>query len=250
MNTAREKNIAIIFAGGVGKRMGNVGKPKQFLKVQGKPIIIYTLTQFQKHPEIDEIIVVSGEEYVEQTLSLVQEYEISKVNSIVAGGKTSQDSIYNGLCAAAEIGSPESIVLIHDGVRPFVDQQLITRNIACVKAKGNAVTCTKSDITVFYSPDGAKVESVPKRDHAYNALAPQSFFLKDILAAHEQERATNPDYTDVVDACTMFNKQGKTVHLVEGGKENIKITTSQDYYIMLAFLQYFETRDVLGVRDE
>lgn len=247
MNDMRAENIAIIFAGGVGRRMGNIGKPKQFLQVQGRPILIYTLAQFQKHPEIDKIIVVSGRDFIDETRLLVDEYSISKASDIVVGGATSQDSIYNGLCAAAEKNSLESIVLIHDGVRPLIDEKLISRNISCVKENGNAITCTKSDITVFFSLDTAQVHDVPKRDYAYNALAPQSFFLKDILVAHENERKINPEYVDVVDSCTMLNKQGASLYMVEGGKENIKITTSQDYYIMLALLQYFESLDVLGI---
>jgi len=240
------KNIAVIFAGGVGRRMGNTSRPKQFLEAQGRPILIHTLKKFQDHPLIEAIIVVSGEDYLEETRSFIEEYQTSKVNATVIGGPTSQDSIYNGLCAAAELYSSNSIVLIHDGVRPFVDKDLISRNIACVQTHGNAITCTKSDITVFISADGEGVDSVPRRDNAYNALAPQSFFLKDILEAHKKERESNPDYIDVVDACTMFYKQGKKVHLVEGSRENIKITTSQDFYIMLALLQFFESRDVIG----
>jgi 2-C-methyl-D-erythritol 4-phosphate cytidylyltransferase len=215
--------------------------------VHGKPIIIQTLAHFQRHPHIDEIYIVSVAEYIPHMEALAEEFGITKVKEIIPGGASSQDSIYNGLICARAHNEDDAIVLIHDGVRPMISGDLITRNIESVEQYGNGVTCCKSNITVVLSGDGRRVGDVPVRDHAYNAVAPQSFRLGAIIEAHEAERATNPGYENIVDACTMLHRQGKPVYIVEGSNENIKITTPEDYYILLALLQYHESKDALGV---
>ena len=133
------KNIAIVFAGGVGARMGS-GLPKQFIEVNGKPIIIHTLDIFEEHPDIDEIYVACKEEYIRKLQKMVQRHMIDKVKKIVPGGATGQDSIYNALQAARENNTPDSIVLIHDGVRPCISKEVIDDDLACVKEHGNAIT--------------------------------------------------------------------------------------------------------------
>ena len=134
-------NIAVIFAGGVGSRMHSKAKPKQFLEIYNKPIIIYTLELFDKHPMIDAIVVVCIENWIPYLQNLLYKYRIEKVVQIVAGGKTGQLSIYNGLMAAKEIANnEEAIVLIHDGVRPLINEKVITDNIKSVKEFGSAIT--------------------------------------------------------------------------------------------------------------
>ena len=141
-------NIAVIFAGGVGQRMHSVERPKQFLEMNNKPIIIHTLEHFEKHPQIDAIVIACVEEYIPYLKELLYKHRIEKVKKIVSGGKTGQMSIYNGLCAAKEISSDDnSIVLIHDGVRPLINDDVITRNIESVKKKwlcNNNVSCTRN----------------------------------------------------------------------------------------------------------
>jgi 2-C-methyl-D-erythritol 4-phosphate cytidylyltransferase len=240
-------SIAVIFAGGVGRRMGSGSKPKQFLEIHGKPIIIHTLEHFQRHPRIGGIFIASLEEYIPHMRELAGDFRITKIKDIVPGGATSQDSIYNGLTAARRKYADDAIVLIHDGVRPMISEQLIDRNIESVERRGNAVTCCRSDVTVVMSADGDTIGEVPIRDHAWNAVAPQSFRLGDIIAAHDAERAVNPTYENVVDACTMLRRQGKPVHIVEDTAANIKITKPEDYYIMRAYLQYNESKDAIGI---
>ena len=134
-------NIAVIFAGGVGKRMRNVGMPKQFLKIHGMPIIIHTLQKFQECEEIDAITIACVETHIEYMEKLVEEYRITKVKKIVVGGTTGQESIYNALKAANELSNNEDdIVLIHDGVRPIIDSDLIVKNIENVKKNGSAIS--------------------------------------------------------------------------------------------------------------
>ena len=122
-------NIAIIFAGGSGKRMNTVAKPKQFLEYRGKPIIIYTLEIFDNHPDIGGIVVSCIEEWIPYLEKLIRKFEITKVRAIVPGGETGQDSIYNGLIAVENLYPKDSCVLIHDGVRPLITEQTVSDNI-------------------------------------------------------------------------------------------------------------------------
>ena len=130
-------NLGVIFAGGSGKRMNTKSKPKQFLDLNGKPIIIYTIELFDNHPNVDGIVIVCIEDWIPYLKKMLSKFEISKVITIVPGGKTGQESIYNGLCAAekyaAEKNDSDTIVLIHDGVRPLITEDTITDNIKKVK---------------------------------------------------------------------------------------------------------------------
>jgi len=239
-------NIAIVFAGGSGIRMG-AGVPKQFLEINGKPVLIHTLQLFQYHNEIDKIYVAVQEEYREYMEELVEEFHVTKVARILPGGETAQDTIYGELKAAEAENPPDSIVLIHDGVRPFVSYEVISRNIQGVKEKGNAITATSCFETIIVSKDGEHVESVPYRKETFAAQAPQSFYLKDIIAAHDYVRGLSTRYENMVDACTILQSQGLPVHLVEGNRGNIKVTTPEDVYILRALLQYRETEQAFGL---
>ena len=132
-------NFAVIFAGGVGSRMHSKGMPKQFLPVFGKPIIVYTLEKFQETQSVDGIVVVSLESYIDKMRLLADSYHLSKVISIVSGGSSGQESIYNGLNALRAKAAPDDIVLIHDGVRPVIDSELIENCIESVKKYGTAI---------------------------------------------------------------------------------------------------------------
>lgn len=143
-------NIAIIFAGGVGKRMG-AKIPKQFLKINGKPILIHTLELFQNHNNIDKIYISTIESYIPYVKEICEQYGITKLNDVVEGGNSAQESIYNALKRASEENDPDSIVLIHDGVRPFITEKVISNNIEGVKKHGNAITCTSCYETIIVS---------------------------------------------------------------------------------------------------
>lgn len=240
-------NIAIIFAGGSGVRMG-AGMPKQFLEINGKPIIIHTLDIFQHSSFIDKIYIACKKEYIDRLEYMLDYYRISKAAKVVAGGKTGQESIYNGIRCALQENSKDSIVLIHDGVRPFITDEVIEKNIESVKKYGTAVTCTPFFETPVISKSGEKVESMPLRKEMFTAQAPQSFRLGEIVAAHEEIRKVNPEYKDIADSCNLFCNLGKEMHIVEGNRGNIKVTTPEDFYLLRALLQYRENEQILGLK--
>lgn len=226
-------NIAVIFAGGVGKRMNSKDRPKQFLLVHGKPIIVHTIELFQYHNEIEGIIVVCVEDWIPYMEEMKYRYRLNKIGKVVCGGATGQLSIYNGLCAAEEAyGLDENIVLIHDGVRPLIDEKTISDNIESVKKYGSAVTCTVAKETVILVDDNNNVNDVPSREYSRLARAPQSFWLKDILEV--DRRAISDGNTNLIDSCTMMRMYGKSLAVVIGPAENIKITTPDDFYIFRA----------------
>lgn len=243
------KNLAIIFAGGSGARMGS-GLPKQFIEVNGKPIIIHTLELFDEHPLVDEIYIACKEEYIEKLKRMIQKYHISKVKQIVPGGKTGQDSIYNALCAASESNEEDAIVLIHDGVRPYVTEEVISENIRVVKEKGSAITCSNLFETPVVSKGRGIVNQVPDRKNYLLAQAPQSFYLKDVLEAHVQMRERNPEYIGVIDTCTLMRSLNKEIFIVLGNRGNIKVTTPEDLYILRGLLQYREMEQIFGFNEK
>ena len=193
-------NIAIIFAGGVGKRMGQTDKPKQFIEISGKPIIIHTLEVFEKNENIDKIIIASVKEWITYLEGLLKQYDIKKVDKIVPGGETGQMSIFNGLQAAKELYPEDSIVLIHDGVRPFIDDELINKNIKNVKDKRSAISSVMSTETFVLVDQERNIEHIPERCNSLVAKAPQSFFLKDIFEVHLQAQRDN--IHNSIDSCT------------------------------------------------
>lgn len=238
-------NIAMIFAGGSGVRMG-AGIPKQFLEINSMPVLVHTVRLFQWHTMIDKIYISTLEEYIPYVESLVEEYRLSKVAAVIPGGETAQDSIYNCLKKGAEENPEDSIVLLHDGVRPFVSYDVITANIESAMEKGNAITCTPCYETILLSHDGEYVHSVPYRKDTFAAQAPQTFVLKDIIEAHDRIRATETGYENMVDACTICHSLGIPVHMVEGNRGNIKVTTPEDVYMFRALLQYRENEQTFG----
>lgn len=239
-------NIAAVFSGGSGVRMG-AGVPKQFLQVNSKPILIHTLEIFQYHDMIDKIYVSVIEDYIDYVWELVEEYHLTKVKGIVPGGDTAQDSIYNTLKKIESENDPDSIVLLHDGVRPFVTYETIQNNIEGVIEHGNAITCTSCYETILISEDGKKVDNVPFRKNTYAAQAPQSFVLKDIIRAHDTVRASKSGYENLVDNCTLIKTLGLTANMVEGNRGNIKVTTPEDVYIMRGLIQYMENQQAFGI---
>lgn len=231
-------NIAIIFAGGSGKRMKTNGVPKQFLKIGGKSIIIKTLENFEVNKNIDKIYIACKEDWIDHLKEEIETFNIKKVKKIVKGGETGQDSIYNALYAAYEENPKDSIVLIHDGVRPFISQELINQNIEDVKEYGSSITSTPCFETAIISKDGKVVEKVPNRSEMYTAQAPQCFRLENIIEVHKRERENENKYDGIVDSCNLMRKYGYEVHMTIGPRNNIKVTTPTDYYLIQALYKY------------
>lgn len=239
-------NTALIFAGGAGRRMHSAGKPKQFLELHGKPIIIYTLEHFDRHPEIDAIAVVCIEGWIDYFRDLLDRFRIRKVRWIVPGGATSQDSTRAGLGAiAADCDPRDTIVLIHDGVRPLITEKLISDNIAAVKQYGNAITAAPAIETIITVDGDENVEQLIDRQTCRLARAPQSFWLADIMAMHQ--RAIEERYDKMIDSASLMIHYGARLHLVDGPAENIKITTPSDFYIFKAITESRENMQILGL---
>ena len=236
-------NIAVIFAGGSGKRMNTKARPKQFLELHGKPIIIYTLELFDRHPMIDHIVVACIEPWIPCLKDLLRRFEIRKVIEIVPGGETGQDSIYNGLEAAACHCNGESVVLIHDGVRPLIEEKTITDNIECVRQNGSCITCVPATETLVVKTDEQNLH-IPERSSSFIARAPQSFILADILEAHRQARTEGRH--DFIDSCTLMNHYGHRLHTIIGPTENIKITTPTDFFMFRAIVDVRENSQIFG----
>lgn len=240
-------NLGVIFAGGCGTRMNTKSKPKQFLDLNGKPIIIYTIELFDNHPQIDGIVVVCLEPWIPYLKKMLNKFEISKVIDIVPGGKTGQESIYKGLCAAEKYtagkNDADTIVLIHDGVRPLITEETITDNIEKVKECNSCITCVPATETFVVSKKDGMLD-IPNRADCKLARAPQSFYLKDIISAHRRCQAEGlPDF---IDSCSMMSYYGYKLGTIIGPMENIKITTPTDYFVLRAMIEVHENQQIFG----
>ena len=237
-------NIAVIFAGGTGQRMNTKTLPKQFLELHGKPILIYTLEYFQRHTQIDGIVLVCVEGWLDYCQELLDKYHITKVCAIVPGGTTGQASIWNGLHKATELFPADSIVLIHDGVRPLIDEETITKDIECVKKNGSAITVSPAVETIALRQSDGEVGEIFERSRCQLAKAPQCFYLKDIVQAHQKAQQENR--SDFIDSASLMRYYGHSLFTVEGPAENIKITTPSDFYLFRALLDARENSQIFG----
>lgn len=238
-------NVAIIFAGGTGQRMNIKTKPKQFLELYGKPIIIYTLEHFEEHEQIDGIIVVCVKEWIDYCQGLVDKFRISKVVSIIPGGETGMLSRYEGVKKAAELYSGDTICLMHDGVRPMIDHDTISRNIDSVNKHGSAVTVAPAIETIAVKGTDNKVGEIIDRSKCQMAKAPQSFRLDDLVIAHQ--KAVNSGMKDCIDTAYLMQINGHDIYSVEGSEENIKITTPTDFYTFRALMEIKDNSQIFGV---
>ncbi len=241
-------NYALIFAGGVGSRMNSKALPKQFLEINGKPIIIHTIEIFERHPEIDAICVVCLSEWLDYLKKLLRKFNIEKVRWVVSGGESALDSQYNGLAEIFGSGkcSDEDTVLIHDGVRPLINEALISECISTVKEKGSAVTVSPAIETIIKTNDNNEIVTTIPRSECSLARAPQSFKFKNIFDAHN--RSIKEGKRDFIDSASMMLYYGYSVCTVEGPAENIKVTTPSDFYLCRALLDARENLQVYGLQ--
>jgi 2-C-methyl-D-erythritol 4-phosphate cytidylyltransferase len=223
--------------------MNTRAKPKQFLELHGKPIIIYTLEHFEKHTEVDDIVVVCLESWIDELRHMLRQYAFVKISLIVPGGDGGDKSIYNGLKAMEGKCTPDDIVLIHDGVRPLINAELISEGIAKVKECGSAITVdTVSESVVQLNGDDLIV-NVPPREKMYSAKAPQSFLYGDIWGLYQKARDEGVGSIDPAHLCSIYGVQ---THTVQSTPYNIKITTPRDYYIFRALYEVIENEQILG----
>lgn len=248
-NGDRKVNYVIVLAAGVGQRMRNGGLPKQFLKLMGKPIIIYTLEKFEESPEVQKVIVVCHGSYIEHMRKLLQLYQINKADRVIVGGSDRQGSLLKGLeTIVEEGGKPEDIVVIHDGVRPLVDLAIIHENIRVAEQYGCAVTVHPvTETVVITNTERAEMTDFKKRADTYSVTAPQSFQLGKIMEAYQEKNKPDRLEIPLLDAAMVYAQAGGEVHLVKEQGINIKITTPEDYYFLKAMLELEENKFVFGL---
>lgn len=242
-------NIALVLAAGVGQRMRSGGLPKQFLKIMGKPIIIYTLEKFQECAEVDKIMIVCHGSYIEYMNDLLMQYRISKAADVVVGGSDRQGSVKKGLNAImSEGGSKEDIVIIHDGVRPLIDSATINENIRAAQKYGCAITVHPvTESVVITAQNDAELEDFKKRADTYSLTAPQTFRLGKIIEAYEKTGNTEENQIPLLDAAMIYSSTGGKVHLVKEHNTNLKITTPEDFYYLRAILDLEENKYIFGL---
>ena len=227
-------NIAILTAAGSGTRM-HQDIPKQFLHVDNKPIIAYTMQAFQDHPSIDAIVVVTLEAWTEVLYAYAKQFNISKLSVVVKGGSTGQESIHNGLLAIKEKYGEDHTVIVHDGNRPLVSTEIISDALATFKQYGSAVAAIPCVEAMFTSGDGVTaVDEVP-REKAFRTQTPHVYTVKKLLWAHEE--AGKRAITNTAASCTLMYKLGEEVFFSRGSEENFKITTTDDLTIFKAMLK-------------
>ena len=233
----RMENVAVIFAGGVGQRMRSDAVPKQFLELNGKPILVYTIEKFQRHPQIDGIVVVCLAGWLERCRALVEQYGLTKVSAVVPGGSSGHMSRLLGLEKAAQMYR-DAIVLLHDGVRPLIDADTISRCIESVRACGSAVVASPAVETIAMEREGNV--RIVNREHCQMLRAPQCFFLDEILRLYRRSREDG--YEDLIDSAVIMQMYGKPIRILTGPPENIKITTPLDYYVFKGIMEARDAR--------
>lgn len=226
-------NIALLIAGGSGNRMGQ-SIPKQFLTVNERPVIVYTLEAFQRHPEIDAIAVVCIEGWQSVLQAYANQFNITKLQYIVPGGINGQDSIRNGVYELEKHFAPEDIVLIHDAIRPLVSAEIISDCIRVTREKGNAITVIPCAEAMMQTENGIKSVGSYPRDRLKRTQTPQGFHIGDICDLHR--RALEAGITNSVASCTLKIEMGEQVYFSMGSEKNIKLTTVEDIDIFKALL--------------
>ena len=226
--------IAVLIAGGTGARMGQ-DIPKQFLNVHDKPVIVYTMERFQRYPEVDGIVVVTLPNWTEFVWAYAKQFGISKLRCVVPGGAVGQASIKNGINAVAELGCPaDTAVMIHDGIRPMIGDNVIAENLAVYRAKGNAVTCIPCVEVMYHSKDPSSSNETIPRNELWRTQTPQTFSLEKLLWAHGE--AAKRGISNATATCSLMTELGETIYFSKGSEKNVKLTTMDDIDIFKALL--------------
>ena len=227
-------NIALIIAGGRGMRMGQE-IPKQFLTINDKPVIAYTMEAFEKHPDIDVIAVVCVEGWESILGAYARQYHITKLKHIIPGGENGQGSIRNGVFELEKHYGADDLVLIHDAIRPMVSQDIISGCIATTREHGSAIVTVPCQEAMLETEDQLSTHSSYPRENLKRTQTPQGFPLGVICAAHRE--ALEKGITNSVASCTLMVELGRTIWFCAGSEKNIKLTTPDDMEIFKALLQ-------------
>ena len=232
-------NIGVIIAGGSGQRM-HQEIPKQFMNVNDKPVIVYTLEAFERHPDIDEIWVVCLDGWHEILWAYAKQYKISKLKWIVSGGENGQGSIRNGVFEAEKRYGEDDILLIHDAVRPLVSQEILSDCIVKCRKYGSAVVTVPCNTVILKKKDELSSEEVVDRQELAVTQTPQAFPLHKLVWAHKE--ALKRGITNSVASCTLMTELGESVYFSVGAETNIKLTTQDDLMIFKALLAIQEQK--------
>ena len=228
---------AIILAGGKGTRMGNIEKPKQFMEIGNKPIIIHTIEKFVLHTEFDEILVLSPKQWIKHTEDLIRKYISSDSRiHVIEGGATRNETIMNAIQYIDREGNlnDETVIVTHDSVRPFLTHRIIDENIRYAREFGACNTVIPATDTIVESKDHQFVTSIPDRATMYQGQTPQTFKAVQLRDLYESLTAEEKEI--LTDACKILIMKGEKVHLVEGEVSNIKITYPHDLRVAEALL--------------
>ena len=230
------KNIALIIAGGSGKRMG-LDVPKQFVNVKGKPVIIYTLEAFEKLPQIDAIEVVCIKGWENTLRDYIEKYNISKVKWIVEGGNTGQESIRNGIFNLKEKIENDDNIIIHDAVRPMLDEEIILDVIAKCNIYGNGISSMPYNEQIFIKDDDISTSQFIPRETLRRMVTPQAYKFNLIYSAYKEAFEKNIGISESSYANTMMVQLGHRLYFAAGSDKNIKLTTQDNLQIFKAMLE-------------
>lgn len=226
-------NVALLTAAGSGTRM-HLSIPKQFLHVDDKPVIVYTMEAFQNHPGIDAIIVVTIDSWSDVLWAYARQFGITKLRWVVPGGNSGQESIRKGLDVLNRELSAEDVVLVHDGNRPLVSSQIISDSLATFSQYGSAVAAIPCTEVVFESDDGLTSMVSTERERLLRTQTPHTYRLGDLYGAHLE--AEQRGITDTAASCMLMKELGRMTYFSKGSEENLKITTPEDLKIFKALL--------------
>ena len=229
-------NIAIIIAGGVGSRM-KMDIPKQFIHIYGKPVIIYTLEGFQKHPEIDAIEVVCLAGWEETLWGYARQYGITKLKWVVTGGATGQESIRNGVYNLEDKVKGDDIAIIHDGIRPMVDSSVLSDILRVCRLHGNGVTSTPYNEQIFRKLDEYTTREYIPRETLRKVATPQAYRYDLLLRSYKRAFAEEIGIYGSAYTNTMMVDLGETLYFAAGSDKNIKLTSKDDLELFKAYLR-------------
>lgn len=241
-------NYAVILAGGKGQRSASSGLPKQFVKFNEKPIILYTIDKFVNCKEVQVIVIVCIPEYIDYMKGVLSKYKnYDKQIFVIAGGDKRQLSVQCGVSwIKSNGGMPDDLVIIHDGVRPFVDISTIKRNIEIAKQKKCAITVRPVTETVIVTDsESVKFENFLKRDDSFCLTSPQTFCLSILEDIYNNIEVEAP--IPLLDSALLFSYLGGEVPIVKECNYNIKITNTEDYYIFSALLEFEDNKNAFGL---
>ena len=229
-------NIAMLIAGGSGQRMKQ-DIPKQFINVNDRPVIVYTLEAFQKHPNIDAIAVVCLEGWEEILRAYARQFNITKLKWVFQGGENGQASLKNGIIGLHNDKSTNGndMILIHDAIRPMISQEIISDNISCCMQYGSAITVIPCAEAMLMTSDKESSKEAVPREQLARTQTPQAFYLEKLVWAHNE--AEKKGITNSIATCTLMIELGEKIYFSTGSEKNLKLTTTDDIEIFKALLQ-------------